>query len=89
MPLQVTYITHSTTTDNEEGRASGHADVDLSARDEQQTAAIGARLDATSFDRIVCSDLRRSWRTAQIAFGDDVELLRDARLRECDYGALT
>ena len=37
-----------------------------------------------------CSDLRRTARTAAIAFGDrGLPILHDRRLRECDYGSLT
>ena len=36
------------------------------------------------------SDLIRAFRTAEIAFGDRaLPIVRDARLRECDYGSLT
>jgi broad specificity phosphatase PhoE len=39
---------------------------------------------------VFCSDLTRSFRTAEIAFGDrSLPIVRDARLRECDYGDLT
>ena len=35
-------------------------------------------------------NIRRSWRTAEIAFGtSSVEIVRDSRLRECGYGGLT
>jgi probable phosphoglycerate mutase len=39
---------------------------------------------------VFCSDLTRAFRTAEIAFGDrSVPIVRDARLRECNYGDLT
>ena len=39
---------------------------------------------------VFCSDLLRSFRTAEIAFGDrSLSIVRDARLRECDYGDFT
>jgi broad specificity phosphatase PhoE len=39
---------------------------------------------------VFCSDLARAVRTAEIAFGDRaLPIVRDARLRECDYGSLT
>lgn len=35
------------------------------------------------------SDLRRAVETAEIAFGDsEIPIFRDARLRECNYGAM-
>jgi probable phosphoglycerate mutase len=33
--------------------------------------------------------LRRAWRTAALAFGEGIPVVRDPRLRECDYGQLT
>jgi broad specificity phosphatase PhoE len=39
---------------------------------------------------VYASDLRRSWRTAEIAFGTSpITIVRDERLRECDYGLLS
>ncbi len=36
-----------------------------------------------------CSDLQRSYKTAEIAFGEKFPIVQDARLRECDYGDFT
>ena len=88
--LEIIFETHSTSLDNEAGRASGHLDVDLSPRGEREAAALGARRRADGIDIVYASDLRRSWRTAEIALGGaGVDIVRDARLRECDYGELT
>lgn len=81
---------HSTTTDNENEIASGHYDVDLSALGRQQAHEMGARYKDTSFDAVYTSDLRRASHTAEIAFkGRGIPLIKDRRLRECDYGAWT
>ena len=46
--------------------------------------------DSDAFAAVYCSDLTRAARTAEIAFGErGIPIVRDARLRECDYGALT
>jgi broad specificity phosphatase PhoE len=88
--LRLVFETHSTSFDNLEGLASGHCDVDLSPRGEDEAAALGARRATDRFDVIYVSDLRRSWRTAEIAFGRrGIPVVRDPRLRECDYGTLT
>ncbi len=43
-----------------------------------------------SFTAVICSDLMRSYRTAEIAFGAaNLLILRDPRMRECDYGSLS
>jgi broad specificity phosphatase PhoE len=81
--------THATSWDNEAGLASGWHDVDLSPAGERQAAELGMRHAGTDIALILCSDLRRSWRTAEIAFGDRLTIVRDPRLRECDYGDLT
>jgi broad specificity phosphatase PhoE len=88
--VEIIFETHSTSLDNEAGLASGHSDVDLSARGEREAAALGARRRNDGIELVYASDLRRSWRTAEIAFGASaVEIVRDWRLRECHYGQLT
>ena len=81
------FETHATSLDNEAGLASGHYDVDLSETGERQARELGERYAGSAIGRILCSDLRRSWRTAEIAFGGTgIPIVRDARLRECHYG---
>ena len=81
------FETHATSLDNEAGLASGHYDNDLSDTGERQARELGERYAGTALRRVLCSDLRRSWRTAEIAFAlSDVPIMRDPRLRECDYG---
>lgn len=88
--MEIVFETHSTSLDNEVGVASGHADVDLSPRGEREAAALGARRRGEGIEIVYASDLRRSWRTAEIAFGmSSAAIVRDSRLRECDYGHLT
>lgn len=88
--LVVLFETHATSLDNEAGLASGWFDVGLSARGEEQARALGARRRHDDLAAVFCSDLSRSFRTAEIAFSDrDVSIVRDARLRECHYGAMT
>jgi broad specificity phosphatase PhoE len=86
----IVFVTHATSLDNEAGIASGHADPALSARGRLQALDLGVRLHPEQFAAVFCSDLRRSWETAELAFGvSGVPIVRDRRLRECDYGALT
>jgi broad specificity phosphatase PhoE len=88
--MEIVFETHSTSLDNEAGVASGHSDVDLSPRGEREAAALGARRCRDGIEMVYASDLRRSWRTAEIAFGmSSIAIVRDSRLRECDYGQLT
>jgi broad specificity phosphatase PhoE len=88
--LTLIFETHATSLDNEAGLASGWFDTDLSATGEAQARALGTRRREDDLAAVFSSDLVRACRTAEIAFGDrGLSLIRDARLRECDYGELT
>jgi len=88
--LTLFYSPHATSIDNEAGRASGHADVPLSATGRRQAQERGQNYADKALDAVFCSDLQRAWTTAEIAFtGRDLPIMRDARLRECDYGDMT
>ena len=88
--LELVFETHATSVDNEAGLASGWFDVPLSATGEGQARRLGARRRDDELLAVFCSDLTRSSRTAEIAFGDrPLSIVRDARLRECNYGDLT
>jgi broad specificity phosphatase PhoE len=88
--LVVMFESHATSLDNEAGLASGWFDVALSATGEEQARLLGARHRDDDLAAVFCSDLMRAFRTAEIAFGDRaLPIVRDARLRECDYGAFT
>ena len=87
--VKIIFETHSTSYDNEAHQASGHYDVELSPLGEQQSKELGERYKNDRFDAIFCSDLQRAYGTAEIAFGSKFPIIKDARLRECDYGDLT
>jgi 2,3-bisphosphoglycerate-dependent phosphoglycerate mutase len=88
--LVVVFESHSTSRDNEAGLASGWFDIDLSPTGEQQARALGERRQNDDLAAVWCSDLRRSFRTAEIAFGErGLPIIRDGRLRECNYGDFT
>ena len=85
----IIFEAHGTTFDNENHLSSGHFDVELSPLGEQQAKQLGERYKGQDFDTIFCSDLQRSYKTAEIAFNDKFPIIKDRRLRECDYGDLT
>lgn len=87
--VEITFKAHGTTFDNEAHLASGHNDVALSPLGEQQSVEMGKRHENEHFDAIFCSDLQRAYKSAEIAFGDKFLIIKDARLRECDYGDFT
>ena len=69
--------------------SSGWNDVELSELGLLQSTELGERRANDHFDAIFCSDLVRSYKTAEIAFGEKFPIIRDQRLRECNYGDLT
>jgi len=88
--LTILFSPHGTSVDNEAGRASGHADVPLSALGRRQAAELGRHYATLTVDAVACSDLRRAHDTALIAFGDrGLPIRPDPRLREFDYGDQT
>lgn len=87
--IKITFESHATTFDNEANLSSGHNDVELSPLGIEQAKELGKRYENEHFDAIFCSDLQRSYKTAEIAFGDEFSIIQDKRLRECDYGDLT
>lgn len=81
---------HGTSLDNENHVSSGHYDVALSPRGEREAKELRTRYKNDHFDAVFCSDLQRSYRTAELAFsGKKVPIIKDHRLRECDYGDWT
>lgn len=88
--LTLFYSPHLTSVDNEAGRASGHADVPLSARGQQLARELGQHYEGIALDAVFCSDLQRAYTTAEIAFSErNLPIMPDARLREYDYGEMT
>ena len=87
--ITIIFEPHGTTVDNEAKLASGHYDVQLSELGIKQSQEMGERYKDENFDAIFCSDLQRAYKSAEIAFGDKWPIIKDVRLRECDYGDLT
>lgn len=88
--LTLYFETHATSVDNEAGIASGHSDPPLSLTGEDQAEDLGKRYVRVPLHAVFCSDLQRSYRTAELAFRErKLPVVRDPRLRECDYGEWT
>ena len=89
MSVEVVYETHSTTEDNEAGIATGWLPGKLSATGREQARELGARRRDDELAVVFVPDLQRAVETAEIAFaGSGLPVVRDARLRECNYGEL-
>jgi alpha-ribazole phosphatase/probable phosphoglycerate mutase len=87
--VKIIFEAHGTTFDNEAHLSSGHNDIALSPLGIQQSKEMGERYKDEHFNAIFCSDLQRAYKSAQIAFGDKFPIIKDRRLRECDYGDFT
>ncbi len=86
MAVEIVFETHSVTTDNEAGIATGWKEGQLSERGKSLATKLGQRR-RTGIDAVFSSDLRRAVQTVEIAFsGTGIPVHLDARLRECNYG---
>jgi broad specificity phosphatase PhoE len=87
--IEIVFETHSLSTDNERGVATGWLDGELSEDGRGKARELGRRRRADAVAAVFTSDLGRAVETAELAFGDSgIPIYRDARLRECNYGAL-
>jgi 2,3-bisphosphoglycerate-dependent phosphoglycerate mutase len=87
--IEIVFETHSWSTDNDRGIATGWLPGQLSDRGRELAAELGRRRRDDRIDTVFTSDLRRAAQTAELAFaGSTVPILHDWRLRECDYGEL-
>jgi broad specificity phosphatase PhoE len=87
--ITLVYETHSTTTDNEAGIATGWNEGRLSGAGRGFAEALGERRRDDGIAVVYTSDLGRAVETARIAFsGSGIPVREDRRLRECNYGEL-
>jgi broad specificity phosphatase PhoE len=87
MSVQIVFETHSISTDNEHGIATGWLPGELSETGRQLARELGQRRRSKPTASVFTSDLRRAVETAELAFaGTGIPLYVDARLRECNYG---
>jgi 2,3-bisphosphoglycerate-dependent phosphoglycerate mutase len=87
--LGLVFETHSLSEDNELGRATGWLDGKLSERGRGLARELGDRRRRDGIVAVYVSDLGRAVETAEIAFaGTAMPIIREKRLRECNYGLL-
>ncbi|MDQ3715843.1 MAG: histidine phosphatase family protein [Actinomycetota bacterium] len=86
MAVHIVFETHSISTDNVMGAATGWLPGRLSMQGRELAAELGRRRADDGLAAVFSSDLSRAAETAAIAFGDTLPILLDWRLRECDYG---
>ena len=88
MAIKITYFVHGTTTDNEKEISSGWKDAPLSELGIKQSVELKDKIKDKNFDIVFCSDLKRAVNSAHLTFDGIVQVIPDARLRECNYGKL-
>jgi hypothetical protein len=69
MAIELVFETHSTTTDNEQGHATGWLPGQLSAQDRMQARQLGRRRRDDGITAVFSSDLARAAQTTSAAFG--------------------
>jgi broad specificity phosphatase PhoE len=88
--VELIYETHSITTDNESGVATGWLPGELSDMGRELARNLGERRRGDGLAAVFTSDLARAVQTARIAFADSgIPIRMDRRLRECHYGNRT
>jgi broad specificity phosphatase PhoE len=86
--IDIWFELHAQTYHNAVGIASGHYDVALTDHGrEHAQLVLRSRYAGQYFNIVYTSDTQRAYDTACLIFvGRPIPILRDARLRECDYG---
>ena len=86
MAVKITYFVHGTTVDNENGISSGWSDTELSELGIKQSIELWNMVKDRKIDIVFCSDLKRAVQSAELTFENRIPIVRDSRLRECNYG---
>lgn len=86
MSIRITYFVHGTTVDNEKNVSSGWSNCRLSKLGIKQSIELKNLIKSKKFDVVFCSDLKRSVDSAKLTFRKSVKIIKDKRLRECNYG---
>jgi broad specificity phosphatase PhoE len=86
MSVKITFFVHGTTIDNEKNVSSGWNDVELSDLGVQQSKDLTELTKDKNFDTVYCSDQKRAFDSATLAWGGTYKIIQDNRLRECNYG---
>ena len=75
--LEIEYFVHATSSDNEQGIASGWRQTQLSNEGRRQARDLGKLIAGRQFDAVFCSDLDRAVESARLVFGEERALVQD------------
>lgn len=85
--MEVVILRHGTTELNKAGKIQGsRVDPSLSEDGRAYAEKAAQKFDASKFDAVYVSPLKRAQETARIFVGSDVPIKTDKRLEELDYG---
>lgn len=85
MSVKITYFVHGTTYDNTDHNCTGWNPGELNELGIKQSIELRNQVDASVFDYIFTSDLKRAVQSASLTW-PEIETIQDSRLRECNYG---
>lgn len=88
MSVKIIYFVHGTTTDNEEGKATGWSQGKLSLKGIEQAKELGKKINIDEINLVITSDLERAKESANYIFQGEKIVIHDERIRECSYGEL-
>lgn len=84
------FVRHGETDWNRQSKVLGHLDISINQDGSAQAHELKSMLAPLSFDKIVSSDLKRAYDTAEIASqGRGQTIVQESRLRSRDWGDLT
>lgn len=85
--LDVYLLRHGETTYNaDDNRYCGRTDAKLTEKGIAQAHRVAEALQGVNIDAVYASPLERAYRTAEIACGNRMPVVRDQRLIELDFG---
>jgi alpha-ribazole phosphatase len=85
--MKLILIRHGSTNYNLKKRYCGFKDISLNKIGKVQAKKIKHKTQRLKIDKVFCSDLKRSWQTAQIIFSDrKCPIIKNANLREINFG---
>jgi broad specificity phosphatase PhoE len=87
MKIRFFIFRHGETDWNAQRKFQGHTDIELNAQGEIQAQSLREKLNRLSITRVLCSDLKRALKTAQIATQDlELPFIISSDLREIHLG---
>ena len=85
--MKLIFARHGETDWNIELKLQGHADRILNENGVRQAHALAEQLSGRTIHAVISSDLKRAAETARVVVAHhSLEVIEDARLRECSYG---